>query len=77
MKIVLNERQRRGCLKEIEKNTKTISTLKEKINTMKEYTEIDFTTSIQEAKDRIKELKENIRINKKALDDGYLIFNGN
>lgn len=77
MKIVLNERQRRGCLKEIEKNTKTISTLKEKINTMKEYTEIDFTTSIQEAEDRIKELKENIRINKKALDDGYLIFNGN
>ena len=65
MKIMLNEARRNSSLKSIKECENKIEKLIIKIADMKEYTEIDFSKSIFEAEERIKELKECINVNKK------------
>ena len=77
MKIMLNEARRNSSLKSIKECENKIEKLIIKIAYMKEYTEIDFSKSIFEAEERIKELKECINVNKTALKNGYIIFGEN
>ena len=64
---MLNEARRNSSLKSIKECENKIEKLIIKIADMKEYTEIDFSKSIFEAEERIKELKECINVNKTAL----------
>ena len=74
MKIMLNEARRNSSLKSMKECENKIEKLIIKIADMKEYVEIDFSKSIFEAEERIKELKECINVNKTALKNGYIIF---
>ena len=77
MNIMLNESRRYNSEMEIKSCNKKIQSLQEKISTMKNYSELDWSKQIKESEERIEEIKKIIKINKDALKNGYIILGEN
>ena len=69
MKIMLNESRRYNSEMEIKNCNKKIQSLQEKISTMKNYSELDWSKQIKESEEKIEELKNIIKIKKAGVKD--------